>query len=150
MPLKTSLTFAALVLAALTLLLTIGAIIFSHNKPEDSFIERTGESTTPEELVAETVREVRAETVFPQPVTNYETWAGIEGRGPVLTYQFVADNLENLRFDTESMKSIMVPALCEDEEVRYMLRAGVEVVYAYSVVDSSQTFSVSVTENDCK
>lgn len=141
------------IFAAGVFLLILATIMFSRNAPEASFIERVDKTATPEELVAEMVKEIEAKVTFPETTTRYETWTGIEGRGRVLTYQFVGDTIEHLRLDAvdmNTMKEMTVFGLCGDEEMRYLLRGGVEVVYAYTVLNSPKTFSVSVTEKDCR
>lgn len=168
---KSLVTLAALVISALLLVLAIGFTVSTLRQPEptledtlnelmgpadpaliaasEAFVERLGPTATPEEIVAELVKEVRATTEFPEEGSEYETWTGIRGDGRVVVYSYDLFDIENIPHDEASLKGVMTWWLCGDPEVQYMLDAGVVMAYEYSILDTGEQFTVSVTERDC-
>jgi|GEM_PF-3534873 len=166
--LKAVITIAILIIGALLVVLAVGATVSTLRQPQESaiepsaapetplteegkaFIERMGPSATPEELVAEMVREVRADIDNFETENSYGRYVGIEGSGRVLTYRIEAYQLEGVQYTRANLTSFLQRVLCGDEEMRYMLRAGVEVVSIYSFENSSETYAISTTEDDCR
>ena len=48
-----------------------------------------------------------------------------------------------------SLKEYVRPTICSDNEIKRLLKKGINFEYSYTIKGTSQTFYVTFTESDC-
>ena len=103
-----------------------------------------------EEVIAQTVADIKSETSFPLQIDEATRLLGIKGTSSGVKYEYLLSGIDEDQFDNEILKNIVSPVLCQEKTTRRILNEGINLEYSYDVQDSNANFSFVVNKNDCQ
>lgn len=107
------------------------------------------DNTSKQDLINETVNQVKNETTFPNELDSVTTWMDIIAESDSVRYVYVIHDADLSQVSNESLKNNLTPAACQDKDIRNILNQGINLEFFYSVKNSTQTFFTSVSQGDC-
>lgn len=107
-------------------------------------------SLSKQELINETVAEVRNTTTFPMQLDEVTVWTGITGTSNALRYQYTLQDIDESQVSSTVLKNLIAPSVCTNTDTRYILNKDINMEYSYAVQGSAQTYFFIVSKSDCR
>ncbi len=125
-------------------LITLG--VFSSLNHKNSELGLSPKTT--EELIIDTVKELKTEITLPSKVDEVTELVGVTAEPEAIRYHMLLSNVDVSRLSNSGIKKSLLSSLCEDKDVRYTLSQNINLEYSYTV-DTGDRFFVSITKTDC-
>jgi hypothetical protein len=145
---RKSKTFLVGIVSVLAFIIAFGVGKYITQEAVSTFSKT--ETSSKQEIIDQSVREVRSSTVFPSALDEVTTWTGITGNENGIRYQYTLHDIDESQVSNLVLKNMLTLAVCQNVDTRSILDAGINMEYSYAVLGSSQNFFVSVSELDCK
>lgn len=103
-----------------------------------------------QDLIEQTVSELKNEMQIPQDVDTVTRLTDIQAVPNAIRYVYLLHGVDVSKISNTSLKNSIAPQACQSKETREgLLDQEIGMEYYYTVQDSSQTFFVSITKEDC-
>ena len=115
------------------------------------FIQYLSEqSYTPDnEDINKLVADLKENFNLPQQIDEVTTLTNITSNGRAIRYQYVLSNVDTTTLSNQSIKSYVLPNVCKNNDIVYLLKKDINLEYYYLVNDSLQTYLFTINRNDC-
>ena len=108
-----------------------------------------GNNVSVQEIINQTVTEIRNTTTFPVQLDEVTLWTGITGTSNAIRYQYTLQDIDASQVNNVMLKNLIAPSVCSNTDTRYVLNNNINMEYSYAVQGSPQTFFFVVSESDC-
>lgn len=101
------------------------------------------------ELIDQTVQSLKKKTPLPYQIDEYTSLVGITAEPDAFRYNYVLSGIDTSKLTSDSLKNALMPNVCKEKSIRYLLDNDVIIKYNYSVVNSTDKYSMSFIKTDC-
>lgn len=108
-----------------------------------------GDTYSTEDLVKDTVSEIKSEMTLPDQLDEVTRIIDITAEQNAIRYHSVLTDVDTTSISNDYLKSYLGDSICQNADTKSLLQQGVDMEYSYSVDGSTQTYFVSFTESDC-
>jgi hypothetical protein len=109
-----------------------------------------GSSESVESKVQSAVKQVRETQELPMQVDSVTSLTGIEAEGDAIRYDYVvSSSVDPSTVSADSVRSLVLPTVCEAKSTKTILDAGIKMKYAYTFEGSTKSLDFTVTRKDC-
>lgn len=106
-------------------------------------------SDSKQEIVKQTILQVKSNVEFPQQLDAVTTWTGILEKPNAILYEYTLHDIDINQVNNEILKDYLAPSLCKNKDTKDILDNDILMEYSYKVTESTQSFFVSVDKGDC-
>lgn len=146
------------------IIFAVGAVILffvavgidlSRQENSDSFLQETTSQTqnndnySKAELIAEIVKEIKAEMSLPNQIDEATLLTDITAEPNAIRYHYILSDIDTSQLSNSYLKSFLGSSICENTDTKNLLNYGINMEYSYTVKGSAQKYFVSFTKNDC-
>ena len=119
---------------------------FSSLIPDSYNSTSSGYST--EELITETVKEVKASMLLPSKLDEVTTLVDVTAEPTAIRYHYVLSGVDTSTLSNSYLKTYLVSSVCENADTKNLLNQDINMEYSY-VVDLGERYFISFTKTDC-
>ena len=119
---------------------------FSSLIPDSYNSTSSGYST--EELITETVKEVKASMTLPSKLDQVTTLVDVTAEPTAIRYHYVLSGVDTSTLSNSYLKTYLVSSVCENADTKNLLNQDINMEYSY-VVDLGERYFISFTKTDC-
>lgn len=116
--------------------------VFSSSANQSSY------STT--DLVAETVRQIKATTKFPNKVDTVTTWVDVTAEKNAIRYHYILSGIDSSNLSNAYLKKYLLSGICQNNDTKSLLNRGINMEYSYVIENTSQSYFTSISKTDCQ
>lgn len=102
-----------------------------------------------QEIVKQVIIQVKSTVTLPQQLDAVTTWTGILEKPNAILYEYTLHDIDINQVNNEVLKNYLVSSLCKNKDTKNILDNDILMEYSYKVLDSAQSFFVSVNKGDC-
>ena len=102
------------------------------------------------QLIADTVREIKAQTTLPTKLDEVTMWDDITAQPTAIRYHYTLIDADTSNLSNASLKNYLGPNLCSNKDTKNLLDQGIGMEYSYAVKGSTQSYFISFTKADCR
>lgn len=106
--------------------------------------------TTNQELIQQSVSQIKSSTQLPQKVDDITTLTDISAQPNAIRYIYVISGADTSALSNASLKSHLVTGVCQNSDTKNILDRNINMEYSYSVQNSPETYFVSISKSDCQ
>lgn len=107
-------------------------------------------SASPAELASQAVAQTKAQSTFPQSTNNqYVTITDITADGDTVNYHDLVKGADTSSISDDSLRSSIQPTICSNNDLRSLIKEGVNIGYIYTIYETNQVYSFTITNSDC-
>jgi len=138
--------FAAAFIGVNKLISHGAASLYSETKQSTDPIPANMDNQT---FIKQAVDYVKETTKLPKELDEMTTWVAVSEQPNAILYEYQLRGIDASKLNNDNVKGFLVPTLCSNKSSRAILNKGVTLNYIYTIKDSTQKFSVSVSKADC-
>jgi hypothetical protein len=106
--------------------------------------------TSPADLASQQVAQAKAQSKFPQSTNSqYVTVTDITADGDTVNYHDLVKGADTSSMSDDSLRSSLKPTICSNNDLRSLLKEGVNIGYIYTIYETNQVYSFTITNSDC-
>jgi len=132
--------YKPIIIAAAAILIAVVALAIVMNVPK-------GEPN--QELIKQTISEVKKITTFPKKLDEVTTWTDILEEPGAIRYEYTLDGVKPEQLTEAVLKTYLVTTLCKNKDTKLILDKEINMNYSYKFGNATETFFVSITQKDC-
>lgn len=120
--------------------------------PEDSTRQQsTGVNSTlaTEDLIKETVKEIKAEMVLPNQLDEATKLVDITAQPKAIRYHYILTNVDTKSLSNSYLKNFLITNICQNSDTKNLLNQGIDMEYSYIVEDATEKYFISFNKADC-
>lgn len=109
----------------------------------------TATNQTPEQLASQAVEGLNSSTTYPYELDEVTTATGTTSEGNTIKYQYIIHDADTSNITDVALRNTVQPSVCSDTSTKALLDRGVNMQYTYTVKETGQELSFTVTQSDC-
>lgn len=128
-----------------------GAGLLLAINPKDMLEKaKTASSTAKQDLIEKTVEEVKAELGVPKALDDMTTIVDITAEPGAIRYHYELTGVDAAPVNEEELKENLINEICGDSDTMKLLELDIGMEFSYTVVDTDQSYFVTVAKDDCQ
>ena len=101
------------------------------------------------EYIENAVATAKASTTLPTKVDSVTTLQDIKASDEAILYTYLLNDVDPAEFDSDKLRASILSGVCKNVDTKAMLDRGILMKYDYEVQNYTETYSITVSKNDC-
>ena len=106
-------------------------------------------NTNSEDLISNTVKQVKASITFPFKVDDVTSLVDITAEKNAVRYHNVLSGVDTNVLSNESLKKYILPVICQNKDTKNLLDLGINMEYSYTVKNMTNSYYITFSKVDC-
>lgn len=130
------------ILAILAILIIVAITTSSSSNQNSS-------NQTPTQLASQGAQGAKSSMTLPYEVDSVTTLTDITSNGNDIQYHYILHDADTSNLSDDTLRGSIQPSVCANDSTKNLLDHGVDMQYLYTVKDSNEQYSFTVTRSNC-
>ncbi len=101
------------------------------------------------EFITEAVKQVKAGTALPNRLDDVTTLVDVTAEPNAIRYHYILSGADTTNLSNSYLKTYLGSGICGNKDTKSFLDQGISLEYSYVVQETSESYFVTFTEQDC-
>lgn len=130
-------------------ILTLGINAGTISLYNSNLTSYSSTNQSPAIIANQAAQEVKSSTQFPYQIDDVTNLTDITADGGTIQYYYTIHDADISKLSDEYLRSNTLPSVCSNNDTKKFLDGGVNFKYIYTVKETNQQFSFTITKSDC-